>query len=86
MRAQWTARWNNDLPRAREMCRAQDPQSPLHTAQVASIEQEHHPGMEYMVVSVQDENSVDLVTHFVDCFDFIDRGRAAGEPGTLADT
>ena len=37
--------------------------------------------MEYMVVSVQDENSVDLVTHFVDCFAFIDRGRAAGAQG-----
>ena len=39
--------------------------------------------MEYMVISVQDENSVDLVTHFVDCFAFIDRGRAAGEHGTF---
>ena len=39
--------------------------------------------MEYMVISVQDENSVDLVTHFVECFDFIDRGRAAGEQPCL---
>ncbi len=45
---------------------------------MASIEVTHHPGLEYLVIAVQDENSVDLVTHFVDCFDFIDRGRAAG--------
>ena len=57
------------------------PAHTLNPLQVASIEQEHHPGMEYMVVSVQDENSVDLVTHFVDCFEFIDRGRAAGMQG-----
>ena len=54
--------------------------------QVASIEVTHHPGLEYLVIAVQDENSVDLVTHFVDCFDFIDRGRAAGEGYSFAGT
>ena len=38
-----------------------------------------HPEMEYMALSVKDENEVDLVTHFEKCFEFIERGRAAGE-------
>ena len=48
--------------------------------QVAKLDVEHRfPGVEYMVLSVMDENEVDLVTHFERCFEFIDRGRAAGE-------
>ena len=68
----------------RDRVHAYTPHGRCFVTQVASIEQKHHPGMEYMVVSVQDENSVDLVTHFVDCFAFIDRGRAAGARGTRA--
>ena len=48
--------------------------------QVAQLDVElRHPGIEYMVLRVRDENEVDLVAHFESCFEFIDRGRAAGE-------
>ena len=47
--------------------------------QVAKLDVEHRfPGVEYMVLSVMDENEVDLVSHFERCFEFINRGQAAG--------
>ena len=52
---------------------------PCDLGQVAQLDVEHrYPEMEYMALQVKDENEVDLVTHFEKCFEFIERGRAAG--------